>query len=149
MTIGKLLLHTDDSAAQFCVRLALGVVMLPHGAQKLLGWFGGPGWSKTIELFAGAGFPPWSASLLILLESIGALLLLAGFLTRIMAAGFLTSMSICMFMNHVPNGFFMNWYGTQQGEGFEYHLLVIGIAAALLIKGGGKFSVDRVLAGKG
>jgi putative oxidoreductase len=145
MTFGKFLLHTDDSAAQLWVRLALGVVMLPHGAQKLLGWFGGPGWNQTIEIFAGLGFPPWSSALLILLESVGALLLIVGFLTRIMAAGFLTSISICMLMNHVRNGFFMNWYGNQQGEGFEYHLLVIGIAIALLIKGGGKFSVDRAL----
>jgi len=149
MTLGKFLLNTDNSAAQLCIRLGLGVVMLPHGAQKLLGWFGGPGWSKTIEIFAGLGFPPWSTTLLILLESVGALLLIAGFLTRIMAAGFLTSMSICMFMNHVQNGFFMNWFGNQKGEGFEYHLLVFGIVIALIIKGGGRFSLDRALSREG
>lgn len=145
--MGKFLVHTDDSPAQLCIRLALGVVMFPHGAQKLLGWFGGPGWNGTIETFGGMGFPAWSTILLILLESVGSLLLIAGLLTRIMAAGFLTSISICMFMNHVQNGFFMNWFGQKQGEGFEYHLLVIGIAIALLLKGGGMFSVDKGLTG--
>jgi len=145
MGISKYLLHTDGSPVQLCLRLALGVVMLPHGAQKLLGWFGGPGWGKTIETFTGLGFPAWTVVLLILLESVGALLLMAGLLTRLIAAGFLTSISICMFMNHVQNGFFMNWFGNKQGEGFEYHLLVIGIALALLLQGGGRLSMDRAL----
>lgn len=145
MSVRRCLFHTDDSAAQLCIRLALGVVMLPHGAQKLLGWFGGPGWSKTIEIFAGLGFPAWATVLLILLESVGSVLLIAGLFTRLMAAGFLTSISICMAMNHIQNGFFMNWFGNKKGEGFEYHLLVIGIVIALLLKGGGRFSVDRLL----
>jgi len=145
MMINKYLFRTDDSQAQLCIRVALGVVMFPHGAQKLLGWFGGPGWSKTIQIFAALGFPEWSTILLILLESAGSLLLIAGLLTRVMAAGFLTSITICMSMNHIQNGFFMNWFGNQKGEGFEYHLLVIGMALALLMKGGGRFSADQAL----
>lgn len=141
----KEFLSTDNSPAQLFIRLALGVVMFPHGAQKVLGWFGGPGISKTLQAFAGTGFPEWSVFALMAVESLGAVLLGFGFLTRLWAAGIGASITICMFLSHVQHGFFMNWFGQQQGEGFEYHLLVIGICLALLIKGGGALSVDRKL----
>ncbi len=141
----KELLRTDNSPAQLFIRVALGVVMFPHGAQKVLGWFGGPGITKTLQAFAGMGFPAWSVVALMGVESVGAVLLVFGFLTRLWAIGIGTSITICMFINHVQNGFFMNWLGQQQGEGFEYHILVIGICLALLIKGGGALSVDRKL----
>jgi putative oxidoreductase len=137
------LLRTDASPAQLFIRLALGVVMFPHGAQKVLGWFGGPGITKTIQAFAAMGFPAWSVVALMVVESLGAVLLVFGFLTRLWAVGIGAIITICMFLNHVQHGFFMNWFGQQQGEGYEYHILVIGICAALLIKGGGAFSVDR------
>lgn len=139
------LLRTDASPAQLFIRLALGVVMFPHGAQKVLGWFGGPGITKTIQAFAAMGFPAWSVVALMVVESLGAVLLVFGFLTRLWAVGIGAIITICMFLNHVQHGFFMNWFGQQQGEGYEYHLLVIGICVALLIKGGGAFSVDRKL----
>ena len=141
----KELLRTDNSPAQLFIRLALGVVMFPHGAQKVLGWFGGPGITKTLQSFAGMGFPDWSVVALMAVESLGAVLLVFGFLTRLWALGIAASITICMFLNHVQHGFFMNWFGQQQGEGFEYHILVIGICLALLIKGGGALSVDRKL----
>ncbi|MFO7461284.1 MAG: DoxX family protein [Desulfatiglandales bacterium] len=141
----KALLRTDQSPAQLFIRAALGIVMFPHGAQKVLGWFGGPGISKTLQAFAEMGFPTWSVVALMVVESLGALLLVGGFLTRLWALGIGTSMTICMFMHHVQHGFFMNWFGQQKGEGFEFHLLVIGICLALLIKGGGMLSVDRAL----
>jgi putative oxidoreductase len=122
--------------------------MFPHGAQKAFGWFHGPGLRGTLEAFAAMGFPPWSTSILIFLESGGALLLVAGLLTRVWALGFLVSMSVCMALNHVQNGFFMNWFGQQQGEGFEYHLLAIGICLALVAAGGGKYSLDHRLFAK-
>src|SRR5512136_553568 len=133
----KELLRTDNSPAQLFIRVALGVVMFPHGAQKVLGWFGGPGFTKTLEAFAGMGFPEWSVVALMVVECPGSVLLVFGFLTRLWAFGIGTSITICMFINHVQNGFFMNWFGQQKGEGFEYHILVIGICLALLIKGGG------------
>src|SRR5512136_2083679 len=139
------LLRTDNSPAQLFIRLALGVVMFPHGAQKVLGWFGGPGITNTLQAFAGMGFPEWSVGALMVVESLGAVLLVFGFLTRLWAVGIGMSITICMFLSHVKHGFFMNWLGQQQGEGFEYHLLVIGICLALLIKGGGALSVDRKL----
>ena len=141
----KELLRTDNSPAQLFIRLALGVVMFPHGAQKVLGWFGGPGITKTLQAFVGMGFPAWSVVALMAVESLGAVLLVFGFLTRLWALGIAASITICMFLNHVQHGFFMNWFGQQQGEGFEYHILVIGICLALLIKGGGALSVDRKL----
>ncbi len=141
----KKFLKTDNSPAQLFIRLALGVVMFPHGAQKILGWFGGPGFTKTLQAFAGMGFPDWSVVALMGVESLGAVLLVFGFLTRLWAIGIGASLTLCMFLSHVQHGFFMNWFGQQQGEGFEYHLLVIGICLALLIKGGGALSVDRKL----
>jgi putative oxidoreductase len=138
-------LKTDNSPAQLFIRLALGVVMFPHGAQKVLGWFGGPGITKTLQAFAGMGFPAWSVVVLMGVEFLGSALLIFGFLTRLWAIGIGVSITICMFMNHVQNGFFMNWLGQQKGEGFEYHILVIGICLALLIRGGGALSVDRNL----
>jgi putative oxidoreductase len=141
----KEFLKTDNSPAQLFIRLALGVVMFPHGAQKVLGWFGGPGMNKTLQVFAGMGFPEWSVVALMVVESLGAVLLVFGFLTRLWALGIGAILTICMSLSHVQHGFFMNWFGQQQGEGFEYHLLVIGICLALLIKGGGAFSVDRKL----
>lgn len=139
------LLRTDNSPAQLFIRLALGVVMFPHGAQKVLGWFGGPGMTKTLQAFGGMGFPTWLVAALMAVESVGAALLVFGFFTRLWALGIGTSITICMFLNHVQNGFFMNWFGQQKGEGFEYHILVIGICLALIIKGGGALSVDRKL----
>jgi len=144
-TMFKKFLITDSSPAQLFIRLALGVVMFPHGAQKVLGWFGGSGITKTLQAFAGMGFPAWSVVALMVVESLGAVLLVFGFLTRLWAIGIGAMITICMFLSHVQHGFFMNWFGQQQGEGFEYHILVIGICLALLIKGGGAFSVDRKL----
>ncbi|MBI5557421.1 MAG: DoxX family protein [Deltaproteobacteria bacterium] len=141
----KYLIETNDSPAQLCNRVALGIVIFPHGAQKVFGWFGGPGPAKTIQLFAETGFPAWSVMLLMFVECAGSLLLIVGFFSRIWALGLGFAMAVCMFMNHVRNGFFMNWYGNQQGEGFEYHLLLLGLAGALLIGGSGKFSLDRAL----
>jgi len=141
----KNFVSTDNSPAQLFIRLALGVVMVPHGLQKVFGWFGGMGFDKTLHAFAGMGFPMWMTVILMLIESLGAILLIGGFLTRLWALGLGVTMTLCMFMNHVQHGFFMNWFNQQKGEGFEYHVLVLGIVLALLIKGGGMLSVDRAI----
>jgi putative oxidoreductase len=145
--MNTIILKTDASPALLIIRLALGIVMFPHGAQKMFGWFNGPGFRQTLDIFEGMGFPAWSTGLLMLFECIGSLLLIAGLFTRIWAFGIGTAMTVCMFMNHVQHGFFMNWFGVQQGEGFEFHLLAIGISLALFIRGGGLFSLDRALIG--
>lgn|SRR5690606_3448662 len=145
----KLLINTDASWAPFVVRVLLGVVVFPHGAQKLFGWFGGFGFQGTMELFAEAfGLPTVVGLLVILLESVGAAALVVGLGTRIVALGF-TGLAIGIaWVSHVEHGFFMNWFGNQKGEGIEYFLLWGGMALALVIAGGGKLSVDRWLLNK-
>ncbi len=143
----KALFQTDDGLAGLILRVTLGLVMFPHGAQKLLGWFGGFGFDGTMGFFTQKMGLPWIIALLIIIgESFGSLGLLAGFLTRFGSASLAVIMLGAITMVHLPHGFFMNWGGQQQGEGYEYHLLVIGIAAALLVTGGGRWSVDRVVA---
>lgn len=145
----KKLLRTDDHAGMLFVRLSLGIVMLPHGAQKVFGLFGGLGFEKTIEAFTlKGGLPLFIPLLLMAIELLGSLGLIAGFMTRVSAFGIGGAMAVCALANHVDNGFFMNWFGKQKGEGFEFHILVVGMALALLIKGGGWLSLDRALAGK-
>jgi putative oxidoreductase len=138
-------LQTDDDVSALVMRLALGVVFFPHGAQKVLGWFGGPGASATIQGFAKMGMPPALTVLILAAELGGSLLLILGFLTRLGALGIGCVMAGAIFLVHSKVGFFMNWSGTQRGEGFEYHVLALGLAIALLIKGGGALSVDRAL----
>ncbi len=142
----KKLLETNDDIAGFVLRVLLGVVMLPHGAQKLLGWFGGYGFSGTMGFFTGKlGIPAVFVFLVIMSEFFGSLALIAGAITRLAAFGTGCVMLGAILMVHLPNGFFMNWAGQQQGEGFEYHLLAMAIAVALMIIGGGRWSIDGLL----
>ncbi len=142
------LFQTENDTATMILRVLLGVVFLPHGMQKLLGWFGGYGFSGTYGFFTGNGIPALFAVLAILAEGLGSLGLLTGFLTRVAALGIGTNMVVAVLMIHHKFGFFMNWDGKQPGEGIEYHILVIAIALALIIKGGGKWSIDGLIAGK-
>ncbi len=143
----KALFRTTDSVALLFIRLALGIVIFPHGAQKVFGWFDGYGFAGTVEAFSQGGFPVPGVWLLMAIELLGALGLIFGFMTRLSAFGIGGSQAICALMNHVQYGFFMNWFGQQQGEGFEFHILTVGIALALVIKGGGLLSLDRALSG--
>lgn len=128
-------------------RLVLGIVMFPHGAQKMLGWYGGNGFSSTMAFFSEQmGMPAPVACLVIVGEFFGSLALLMGFLTRFTAASLALIMVGAMPMVHWKHGFFMNWFGQQAGEGYEYHLLAIGLCFSLFMTGGGKFSVDAVIA---
>lgn len=141
------LMRTDGGAAGLILRLTLAIVIFPHGAQKLLGWFGGNGFSGTMGFFTeNLGLPWIVAFLVIVAEFFGSLGLLVGLLTRVCAAGIGAVMIGAIFMVHWQHGFFMNWTGQQQGQGFEYHLLVLGIVIALLVTGGGAASADRALA---
>ena len=143
----KKLFQTEDETATMILRVLLGVVFFPHGMQKLLGLFGGYGFSGTYGFFTDSmGIPAIFAVLAILAEGLGCLGLLSGFLTRLSAFGIGTNMVVAVLMIHHKFGFFMNWDGKQPGEGIEYHILVIAIALALIIKGGGKWSIDRAIA---
>lgn len=140
------LFATDSSLAPLVLRVALGLVLLPHGAQKVLGWFGGHGFDGTMGFLTGAIGLPWAIALLVVaIESFGALALVAGFASRFAAAGVVAVMAGAVLTVHLPHGFFMNWSGAQAGEGFEYHLLAIGMAVAIAITGGGALSFDRRL----
>jgi putative oxidoreductase len=141
--------RTDGAWQNLVIRVSLGAVMFPHGAMKLLGWFGGSGVSGTLAAFAQYYHVPAAMTLLVIAaESLGALGLIVGLATRFCAFGLFCDMLGAIYLVHWPYGFFMNWFGKQQGEGFEYHLLAIGIALALMISGGGRLSFDRLIARK-
>ena len=141
-----LLFKTGGSGSPLILRILLGLVIFPHGAQKLLGWFGGFGFSGTMDYFTETVGLPWILGfLVIVLESIGAIVLLAGIGTRIIAFSYILLVLGIIFTSHIQYGFFMNWFGNQAGEGYEYFILWIGMAVTLLITGGGKYSIDKTL----
>ncbi len=142
----RALLATDRSYAPLALRVTLAVVMLPHGVQKAFGWLGGYGWSGSMNfLTESMGLPVMLAAGVILLEVVGPLLLLVGLGTRAVAAAFMGLMIGAVATVHGAHGFFMNWSGSQAGEGFEYHLLMIGVALGLVLQGGGRGSVDSLI----
>ena len=146
MDFMKKFFHTDNSTTHLILRVILGGVIFFHGGQKLMGWFGGHGFDGTMGFFTEKmGIPALIAFLVIIGESFGALGLITGFLTRLSAAGVACIMLGAIAMVHWNNGVFMNWAGKQAGEGFEYHLLALGLASPLSIYGGGKCSVDQIV----
>jgi len=143
------LFATDKGFSGTVLRVLLGIVIFPHGAQKLLGWFGGGGFTATMRWFESSfHIPTIFALLAILAESVGAVALIAGFFTRIAALAISVNMLVAVALVHGKVGFFMNWGGTAKGEGFEYHILAVAIGIALMIRGGGRWSVDGVIAKK-
>jgi putative oxidoreductase len=126
----------------------LGIVVFPHGAQKLLGWFGGYGFNGTMGFLTGsAGLPYIVALLVILIEFFGAIFLITGFATRIAALGIIGNFLGVVITSHINNSFFMNWSSqANQGEGLEYFILLFGLATISLIAGGGRASIDSVIA---
>lgn len=140
----KTLLDTDTHNSMLTLqRVLLGAVMFPHGAQKLLGWFGGYGFDGTMTFLTDTVHLPAPLALLVILaESIGALLLIAGLGTRVAALGISAVMLGAVFTTHESVGFFMNWYGNQPGEGYEYHLLALALSVPLVIAGGGRYALD-------
>jgi putative oxidoreductase len=138
------LLATSNDWTLTLLRLVMGVVFFMHGAQKMLGWFGGYGFSGTMGFFTNMmHIPAVFGFLAICAEFLGGMGLIVGALTRIAAFGIATNMVVAILMVHSHFGFFMNWTGQQKGEGFEYHLLAIAIAVVLMARGGGALSVDR------
>ncbi len=140
------LIRTKNDHGLTIARLVLGIVFLAHGSQKMLGLFGGSGFSATMSFFEhGMGIPAPLAFLAIAAEFFGGLGLVLGLLGRVAAFGIAVNMLVAIFTVHIKNGLFMNWSGTQKGEGIEYHLLVLAIAAAVMIGGSGAWSVDGIL----
>jgi putative oxidoreductase len=140
----KLLLDTDNGFAPFLARLTLGILIFPHGAQKALGWFGGYGFTGTMGFFTQSmHIPAPLAFLAIAAEFAGSIGLIVGCLSRIAAFGIATNMVVAILTVHRANGLFMNWDGHQKGEGFEYHLLAIGLALIVIFYGAGEWSLDQ------
>ena len=142
----KKIFQTNESNASTIIRIVLGLILFPHGAQKMLGWFGGYGFNGTMGFLTDTAGLPWIiAFLVIAIEFFGSIALIVGFATRIVAVGIISLFTGIIATSHFQNGFFMNWYGNLKGEGYEFHLLIIGMAIALLVSGAGKWSVDYVL----
>jgi len=140
------LIATDNDTATAILRLVLGVVFFAHGAQKMLGWFGGYGFTGTMGYFTGMlHIPTPFAFLAIAAEFFGGLGLIFGLLTRVASFGIFCNMTVAVAMIHRNFGLFMNWTGEQKGEGFEFHLLALAALAFLMLRGGGAASVDRLL----
>ena len=132
----------DRSAVDWALlvaRIVVGAVFMTHGAQKLFGAFGGPGLSAVVQMMGPLGY------LVTIGEFFGGLGLIFGFLSRFSAASIILIMLGAIVMVHSQFGFFMNWTGKQAGEGFEYHLLVIGTLLPILIAGPGRFAIGRYL----
>jgi putative oxidoreductase len=144
----KGLLRTENDIALTIARLVLGIIFFAHGSQKLLGWFGGYGLHATMDAFTHQlGIPVVFAFPAIMAEFLGGIGLILGFLTRISAFGIACVMLVAVMMIHLQFGFFMNWAGTQKGEGIEYQLLALVITIVLMIRGGGALSVDGAISG--
>lgn len=139
------LFATPNDFALTLLRLVLGWVFLLHGGQLMLGWFGGHGFSGTMAYFESTGIPAPFAALAIIAQFFGALGLLLGLLTRIAAFGIVVTMLVAVVKVHLAVGFFMNWFGAQKGEGYEYHLLVIAMGLVIMWRGAGALSVDRLI----
>lgn len=138
------LLATENSITPTILRLTLGGVMFAHGAQKALGWFGGHGYEATMGFLTGGAGLPWAiAFLVIAIEFAGAIALIVGFGGRLAALGIAVVMVGAVVTTHLDHGFFMNWFGAKSGQGFEYHLLAIGLATGVVVAGSGAYSIDR------
>jgi putative oxidoreductase len=137
---------TNNDWTGLITRLTISLILFPHGAQKMFGLFGGPGFSGAMDFFTDTLHLPWIIGFfVIIIEFTGSLALIAGFASRIWAILIIVLMLGIIFTSHLGNGFFMNWSGNQKGEGYEYHLLIIGLSLATLINGSGKYSVDKAL----
>ena len=140
---------TYPSWAPIFARLTLGIIFFAHGSQKLLGWFGGSGWSGTIQFFEQSGVPPFLAGLLIITEFFGGIAIILGFFTRLAALGLTIAMIVAIYKVHLQNGFFLNWFNVpNMGHGIEYSLALIGLSLSLLVWGAGNLSVDQMVGGE-
>ena len=143
----RALLRTDNDPAPALARVTLAAVIFPHGAQHLLGWFGGYGFHGTVDWMAGTlGFPATLAAVAVVTEFLAPFALLLGLAGRPAAVGIVGLMAGAA-STHIANGFFMNWFGTLPAgtEGFEYHLIAIALAGVVVLKGSGALSLDRIL----
>ena len=142
----KKMLNTESNWGALVARLALGIVLFPHDAQKMLGWFGGYGFTATIDAFTDQMELPWLVAFAVIcIEFFGSIFIVLGLASRLWSLAIGGLFIGIIFTTHLEHGFFMNWYGNQAGEGYEYALLMVGIALAVLINGSGKYALDTQL----
>ena len=142
----KQILKTNPIIGFSIARWTLGLVIFPHGAQKLLGLFGGYGYSATIEsLTTQMGLPIIVAFSVIMIEFFGSISLVLGFLSRFWAIALIGMFTGIIITTQLEHGFFMNWFGNQAGEGYEFSLLIIGLALSIVVNGSGKWSIDSLI----
>ena len=140
------IIRTDDDKVLTLLRVALAIMVFPHGAQKLLGWFGGFGFSGTMGFLTQQMHIPAALALLVFAaEFFGALGVFFGLLGRIAAFGIAVDLTVVAVMAHLPNGFFLNYSGQQKGEGVEFLIVPVATAIAIVIRGSGAWSIDRAL----
>ena len=140
------LFSTDPDWTLTVIRVILGVVFFAHGAQKMLGWFGGAGLKETVRTMHDfLHLPVPLAFLAVTSEFLGGMGLIVGLLGRVAAIGICITMLSAIVMVHGRNGLFLNWFGDRKGHGFEYHLLAIALAVAIVVRGSGALSLDRLL----
>jgi putative oxidoreductase len=142
----KSLFATTNDRVVALLRLVLGIIFFVHGSQQALGWFHGYGFHASMRAFESMGIPGVFAFLAICAQFFGGLGLIVGLLARIAAFGIAVTMAVAVLKVHLAVGFFMNWYGAQKGEGYEYHLLAVAIAILIMVKGAGALSIDRAIA---
>lgn len=140
------LLNTNTDWVQLVARLILGIIFFAHGAQKMLGWFQGPGLKKSVQMLTEHIHLPAALALLaIATEFFGGLGLIIGLLSRIDAAAIFVTMVIAIVLVHGRNGLFLNWFGDRKGHGYEYHLLALALALVVIVRGSGALSLDEFL----
>jgi putative oxidoreductase len=138
--------NTNNSWSPAILRFLLGIVLLGHGCQKFLGWFGGYGFNSTMGFFTGTAGLPWIIGILVIvIEFFGSISLILGLATRAWSLSMVILFIGIIYTSHLQNGFFMNWFGNQKGEGYEFFLLAIAISSSLVFSGAGKYSVDGLL----
>ena len=144
--IKKVLESDSNSWGQLIARIALGIVLFAHGAQKMMGWFGGYGFSATLNaLTTQMQLPLIIAFLVIVVEFFGAIFLLIGLASRAWALAIIFLFVGIIFTAQIEHGFFMNWFGVQKGEGYEYSLLAIGLALITFVNGSGRWALDNTI----
>lgn len=137
---------TQGGWGPLILRLTLGIVLFPHAAQKLFGWFDGPGLQGEMQyMTTHVGLQPFIAVIAIAIECLGTFCILLGIWTKITSIAIFFLFIGMIVVDHASHGFFMNWFGKMPAgaEGFEYHLLVLGICLTLIIQGGGKYSMEK------
>ncbi len=143
----KLIATESDDYSALVARVFLGIIIIPHGLQKMFGWFGGGGIEGTTAFFASLGLPSFVVYLVMIAEVLGGISLLIGFLSRFSAFILAIVLGYAALTIHSSVGFFMNWNGTLAGEGYEFHLLFIGLALVTMIRGSGAWSADVFIEG--